>query len=112
MYGVEKVNGSLFEACAGNHLEVAELLLEDINARDLEFKETPLAAAVRHESRCSAEGRPKLDARRRRMVEFLLRRGAATSLPRGEPWATPLAWARRRGLAAIEVILRRHGAQE
>jgi len=34
---------------------------------------------------------------RRQMVEFLLKRGAATNLPGDQPWATPLAWARKRG---------------
>ena len=32
-----------------------------------------------------------------RMVEFLLRRGAKPNLPDDPPWATPLAWATRRG---------------
>jgi ankyrin repeat protein len=79
----------------------------DINARGLEFHETPLAAAVR-----SALGsqEPKLAERRRRMVEFLLKRGAATNLPDDEPWATPLAWARKLGRADIEEILLKHGA--
>jgi len=44
------------------------------------------------------------------MVEFLLKRGAATNLPDDEPWATPLAWARKLGLADIEEILLKHGA--
>jgi hypothetical protein len=44
----------------------------------------------------------------RRMVEFLLKRGAATSLPGDETWATPLAWARKRGLADIEEMLLKH----
>ena len=44
------------------------------------------------------------------MVEFLLKRGAATNLLDDEPWATPLAWARKLGLAEIEVVLREHGA--
>jgi RNA polymerase sigma factor (sigma-70 family) len=67
----------------------------------------PLAAAVR-----SGLGskEPKLARRRRRMVEFLLKRGAATNLPDDEPWATPLAWARKLGLADIEEILLKHGA--
>jgi ankyrin repeat protein len=44
------------------------------------------------------------------MVEFLLSRGAPTSLPGDEPWATPLAWAERRGHGEIAEILRKHGA--
>jgi ankyrin repeat protein len=71
-------------------------------ARGLEFNETPLVAAVR--SGLGSQ-EPKLAQRRRRMVEFLLKRGAATNLPDDEPWATPLAWARKLGLADIEEIL-------
>ena len=39
-----------------------------------------------------------------------LDRGAATDLPGDEPWATPLAWARRRGLENIAALLAKHGA--
>ena len=102
---------------SGKHGErsVAAVFLDagaDINARDLEFKGTPLAAAVRHESWCREQDRPKQAQRRKRMVEFLLKRGAATNLPGDEPWATPLAWARRRGLADMEAILKMHDAKE
>jgi ankyrin repeat protein len=79
----------------------------DINARGLEFNETPLAAAVRSGL---GSNEPTLAQRRRQMVEFLLERGAATNLPDDEPWATPLAWARKLGLADIEEILLKHGA--
>jgi len=80
----------------------------DIDARGIEFSETPLATAVR--SGLGSQ-EPKLVQRRRRMVEFLLKRGAATNLPDDEPWATPLAWARKLGLADIEEILLKHGAK-
>jgi hypothetical protein len=40
----------------------------------------------------------------------LLERGAGTNLPGDEPWATPLAWATRRGHGRIAEILRRAGA--
>jgi ankyrin repeat protein len=102
---------TFLHACAGSgDRSIAAVFLDagaDINARGLEFNETPLAAAVRsglgsHE--------PKLAQRRREMVEFLLKRGAATNLPDDEPWATPLAWARKLGLADIEEILLKHGA--
>ena len=79
----------------------------DINARGIEFDETPLATAVRA-GLGSKES--ELAERRREMVEFLLKRGAATNLPDDEPWATPLAWARKLGLADIEGILLKHGA--
>ena len=39
------------------------------------------------------------------MVEFLLRRGAEPSLPDDPPWATPKAWAQRRGHDAIVRLL-------
>ena len=79
----------------------------DINTRDLEFKATPLAAAVR--SWCE-EKDPKQAEHRRRMVEFLLKRGAATNLPGDEPWATPLEWATRHGHDGIVELLEQHGA--
>jgi hypothetical protein len=82
----------------------------DLNARDFEFQGTPLAAAVRSEPWCRQEDRAKHAERQRRMVEFLLKRGAATNLAGGEPWATPLAWARKRGLADVEEMLLKYGA--
>jgi ankyrin repeat protein len=44
------------------------------------------------------------------MVELLLARGALPNLRDDEPWATPLAWASRRGHDGIAEILRRAGA--
>lgn len=85
----------------------AALLLDagaDINVRDLEFRETPLAAAIRC---CPSEDQKQLE-NCRRMVQFLLKRGVAISLPDDEPWATPLAWARKRSFAQIEQILLKH----
>jgi ankyrin repeat protein len=79
----------------------------DINARDIEFQGTPLAAAVRS---CAVGTESEIGADGRRMIEFLLRRGAATHLPGDGPWATPLAWARKRGLGDVEDLLRKHGA--
>ncbi len=102
---------TFLHACAASgNRSVAAVFLDagaDINARGLEFNETPLAAAVR-----SGLGskEPELAQRRRRMVEFLLKRGGVTNLPDDEPWATPLAWARKLGLTDIEEILLKHGA--
>ena len=45
------------------------------------------------------------------MVDLLLRRGAKPNLPDDPPWATPLAWATRRGHAEIADSLTRHGAR-
>jgi ankyrin repeat protein len=44
------------------------------------------------------------------MVEFLLARGAQPNLPDDPPWATPLAWAMRRGHPEIATLLKQHGA--
>jgi ankyrin repeat protein len=44
------------------------------------------------------------------MVELLLARGAPTDLADDEPWATPLAWATRRGHGRIADLLRTAGA--
>jgi hypothetical protein len=46
------------------------------------------------------------------MVELLLSRGSPTRLPDDEPWATPLAWATRRGHGDIASILRGAGATD
>src|SRR6202035_3761703 len=72
-------------------------------------RENAVAAAVR-----SGLGSKelKLAERRRRMVEFLLKRGAATNLPDDEPWATPLAWARKLGLAEIDRFSSSTGLQD
>jgi ankyrin repeat protein len=78
----------------------------DINARDVEFHATPLAAAVRAYSDADA----KQAERTRRMVEFLLKRGAATNLPGDEPWSTPLAWAARHRHGEIVALLKRRDA--
>jgi ankyrin repeat protein len=105
---------TFLHACAerGNR-SIAAVFLEagaDINARDVEFHATPLAAAVRYEPWCREADRTKLPKQKRRMVEFLLKHGAATNLPDDEPWATPLQWTRKLGLAEIEEILLKHGA--
>jgi len=96
-------------AASGNR-SIAAVFLEagaDINARSFEFQETPLAAAVRSGL---GDKEPKQAKRRRRMVEFLLKRGAATNLPDDKPWASPLAWARKFELADLEEILKEYGA--
>ena len=105
---------TFLHACAENgDRSVAAVFLDagaDINARGLEFNETPLASAICCGRRCKEEDRPQQAPRRRRMVEFLLKRGAATNLPDDEPWATPLAWARKLRLPDMEELLIRHGA--
>jgi ankyrin repeat protein len=81
-----------------NRVELAELFLEfgaDLNARDEEYRSTPLGWAARN----GLED----------MAQLLLARGASTSLSDDEPWATPLAWARKRGHAEIVELLESHG---
>jgi ankyrin repeat protein len=98
--------------CAANgDASIAALFLKagaEINARDLESKGTPLAAAVRS---WSEEGNVERARHKRRTVEFLLKQGAATNLPDDEPWATPLAWATRSGRREIVKLLKQHGAK-
>jgi ankyrin repeat protein len=74
----------------------------DINARDIEFQGTPLAAAVR--AYCAAK-EPTNAERTRSMIKFLLKRGAALDLPGDKAWATPLAWARRAGTKELVQLL-------
>jgi ankyrin repeat protein len=72
------------------NLPKARLLLDhgaDINAIDAEFRSAPLGLAARWGQRA--------------MVAFLLERGADRERS-GAPWATPVAWARKKGHAAIE----------
>jgi ankyrin repeat protein len=105
---------TFLHACAENgDRSIAAVFLKagaDINARALEFNETPLAAAVRCMGRWKDKDKLQEAQRRRRMVEFLLKRGAATNLSGDEPWATPLAWARRFRLPEIEELLIKYGA--
>ena len=80
-------------------IQKARLLLDqgaDINAVDEEYRSTPLGYAARWG--------------RREMVALLLARGAHLNKS-GAPWATPLAWARKKCYADIEADLRRAGAQ-
>ena len=84
----------------GSDVERAAMLLNagaDINAREEEYRSTPLGWAARRNAR--------------QMVEFLLSHGAATDLPDDEPWATPLAWAERRRHVDVAEILRRNGSE-
>jgi hypothetical protein len=39
------------------------------------------------------------------MATFLLSHGAKRMLPDDEPWATPVAWARRRGYTQLVELL-------
>jgi uncharacterized protein len=77
----------------------ATLLLDrgaDIDAIDDEYQSTPLGYAAHFG--------------RRDIVTLLLQRGADPNKA-GAPWATPLAWAIKKGHAEIETDLRRAGAK-
>jgi uncharacterized protein len=80
-------------------LRKAGLLLDhgaDINLLDDDYCSTPLGYAARWG--------------RQEMVALLLERGADVNRA-DAPWATPLAWARKKRHAAIESALRQAGAQ-
>lgn len=97
---------SLLHLCAETgDRPAANALLDagaDINAREVEFQATPLAAAVRS---CGAVDDPQHAERARRMVALLLKRGAKVKLPGDQPWATPLAWAIHLGRGDLVELL-------
>jgi len=103
---------TLLHGCAEKFdMASAAILLDggaDIDAIDVEFRETPLTAAIRSDPWCDAEDQPKIEEDRREMIRFLLERGAATTLSDDEPWATPLAQAVRRGFSDVEQLLMRY----
>ncbi|NII28520.1 ankyrin repeat domain-containing protein [Pseudoflavitalea sp. X16] len=83
-----------------NDIENVTLFLEhraDINAVEEEFYSTPLGLAAKY---------GKLP-----MVEFLLKQGADPNKA-GAPWATPLAWATRRGHQDVITLLKQYNAHE
>lgn len=110
----EWLGKTLLHACGeSGDRSMAEMILNagaDINAKDVDFKGTPLATAVRHAYTGEQEERSTREERQKQMVEFLLQQGAAANLPDDEPWATPLAWAKERKLREIETMLKQHGA--
>jgi ankyrin repeat protein len=80
-------------------LEKIGLLLDhgaNINAIDEEYRSTPLGIAARWGNR--------------NVAALLLERGADPNLA-GALWSTPLEWARKKGHAEIEALLREHGGR-
>jgi ankyrin repeat protein len=88
----------LHHVASDGDLPKARLLVDHgaaINAIDEEYRSTPLGFAARWGQR--------------EIVAFLLERGADPNLG-GDPWATPLAWAQKKGHSEIEADLRRASA--
>ena len=83
----------LHHVASDGDIPKARLLLDHgatIDAIDEEYRSTPLGMAARWG--------------RKDMVELLLERGADADLA-GDPWATPLAWARKKGHREVEFVL-------
>ena len=90
----------LHHMAAEGEVGKAKLLLDhgaDSDAIDEEYRSTPLGVAARR-------GQSAL-------VEFLLERGANPSAA-GASWATPLAWAEKKGHGRIADMLRAAGGEE
>jgi hypothetical protein len=108
---------TFLHACAENgDSTVAEVFLDagaDHNARGLEFHVTRLAAAVRFQPWCEKDDLPKLGQRWRRMVEYLLMRGAATNFPSNGAMDDTLGSGAecRHGLTDLEEVIVKHGAR-
>jgi uncharacterized protein len=84
---------------ADGHLEKVRLLLDhgaEVDPIDEEYQSTPLGCAARWGQQETAA--------------LLLERGADPNRA-GATWATPLAWARKKGHSRIESDLRRAGAR-
>jgi ankyrin repeat protein len=88
----------LHHMAAEGELGKARLLADhgtDIDALDEEYRSTPLGVAVRRGQR--------------ELVAFLLDRGADPDLAAAQ-WATPMAWARKKGYEDLADTLRTAGA--
>ena len=88
----------LHHMAAEGEREKARLLVDhgaEIDAVDEEYRSTPLGLAARRGQRD--------------LVRFLLDRGADPDLA-AAPWATPMAWARKKGFEDIAAMLRAAGA--
>lgn len=89
----------LHDMAQKGNLHQAELLVKcgaDLNPIDEEYQSTPLGMACRW-------GHTE-------MAEYLLNQGADPNKA-GAPWATPLAWAMKKGFSDIEEALRRTGVE-
>ena len=85
----------LHHVASDGDIPKARLLLDHgatIDAIDEEYRSTPLGMAARWG--------------RKDMVAFLVERGADPNIA-GDPWAAPLAWARKKGHRDVESVLNR-----
>lgn len=90
----------LHDMAQKGNLYKAGLLIQygaNIDPVDEEYQSTPLGMAVRWGQQ--------------EMVEYLLKHGADPNKA-GAPWATPLAWAKKKGFTDIEEILLKTGAKQ
>ena len=97
---LHSVAGSREHVTADERVAFATMLLDagaQLNLRDDVLQSTPLGWACRW-------GRVEL-------VKLYLERGADPVESHAEPWATPLAWAKKKGHSEIEDCLRRAGAR-
>lgn len=88
----------LHDMAQKGHIKKAALLLEygaEIDPVDEEYQSTPLGMAARWGNL--------------EMVKFLLKKGADPNTS-GAPWSTPLAWAKKKGHADVEHVLKNAGA--
>lgn len=89
----------LHDMAQKGYMDKAELLVRygaDINLPDEAYQSTPLGLAVRW-------GHSE-------MVNYLLEQGADPTRA-GASWATPLAWAKKKGFADLEEVLIKAGAK-
>ena len=105
---------TFLHACAesGNR-SVAAVFLDagaDINARGLEFNETPLAAAVRYRAVVQRRDRPSWPSAGDGWSSSCSSAVPRPTCPMTNRGRLRLAWARKLGLADIEEILLKHGA--
>lgn len=105
---------SFLHICAAKH-DVRNALVfikagADVNARDLEYQETPLATAIRIEVRHDPRAPEEIASDRYAMVKCLLRHGSSVSLNADKPWSSPKSLVRKRGFREIESLLDEHGA--
>ena len=77
----------------------------DVNAKDVQYQETPLTTACRIMPDTYSSESEDYEDRRTNFIRLLLKHGAAVELPDDRPWASPLSWARTNGLDEVVQLL-------